>query len=307
MLTRLGNIALIVGEGIEWWLIIFLRVAAFLRRSDTGARRHDVVLDIGSGHRPHPRADVLCDRFLESNYHRAGELVRDRPFVIGDVTALPFGDRSFDFIICQHVLEHVDNVQVALEELQRVGSGGYIETPAPLWEWMFGRAYHLWFVSLEGSRLVFRRKSKTDVQRSVVEAFVRLSETSKALSRIVLSHPSEFVTVLRWSSQIDYSIVGPSGDDVFDEPLRADGEDWPARQKPLSGWQEVARRGALLVVRRLLGFRRRPIDLARLLACPQCKGRVEPLEGSLRCSTCRLAYPIRDGIPVMLREEAYPL
>jgi uncharacterized protein YbaR (Trm112 family) len=46
--------------------------------------------------------------------------------------------------------------------------------------------------------------------------------------------------------------------------------------------------------------------LTDVLACPQCKGRVELLpDGSgLLCGACRLKYPIRDEIPIMLIDEA---
>ncbi len=47
-------------------------------------------------------------------------------------------------------------------------------------------------------------------------------------------------------------------------------------------------------------------DLLEILACPQCKGEITPDEShdSLICSACKLAYPVRDGIPVMLVDEA---
>jgi uncharacterized protein YbaR (Trm112 family) len=43
-----------------------------------------------------------------------------------------------------------------------------------------------------------------------------------------------------------------------------------------------------------------------ILACPRCKGEVEllPDGAGLLCSPCRLKYPIRDDIPVMLIDEA---
>jgi len=46
--------------------------------------------------------------------------------------------------------------------------------------------------------------------------------------------------------------------------------------------------------------------LLEILACPLCKGRVEfrKKEQELVCRFDRLAYPIRDGIPVMLENEA---
>lgn len=49
--------------------------------------------------------------------------------------------------------------------------------------------------------------------------------------------------------------------------------------------------------------------LIDILVCPACKGplRQDRGHGELVCSACRLAYPVRDGIPVMLESEARPL
>jgi uncharacterized protein YbaR (Trm112 family) len=44
--------------------------------------------------------------------------------------------------------------------------------------------------------------------------------------------------------------------------------------------------------------------LLEILACPKCKGDIH-LEGDkLICKACNLAYPIKEGIPIMLIEEA---
>lgn len=49
--------------------------------------------------------------------------------------------------------------------------------------------------------------------------------------------------------------------------------------------------------------------LLDILACPLCKGPLQYFrtEQLLVCRADRLAYPIRDGIPVMLEEEARQL
>jgi len=46
--------------------------------------------------------------------------------------------------------------------------------------------------------------------------------------------------------------------------------------------------------------------LLDILACPVCKGPLEYREAQkeLLCKADRLAYPVRDGVPVMLEEEA---
>ncbi len=50
-------------------------------------------------------------------------------------------------------------------------------------------------------------------------------------------------------------------------------------------------------------------ELKEILACPRCKGGLEFHEerDEIHCTRCRLVFAIRDGIPVMLVEEARPL
>jgi uncharacterized protein YbaR (Trm112 family) len=49
-----------------------------------------------------------------------------------------------------------------------------------------------------------------------------------------------------------------------------------------------------------------PLELLEVLACPACAER-PPLrwyEGMLVCDRCHRAYPVREGIPVLLPDEA---
>ena len=49
--------------------------------------------------------------------------------------------------------------------------------------------------------------------------------------------------------------------------------------------------------------------LLEILVCPICKGPLhyKKPEQELVCKPCRLGYPIQDGIPVMLEDEARKL
>jgi uncharacterized protein YbaR (Trm112 family) len=49
-------------------------------------------------------------------------------------------------------------------------------------------------------------------------------------------------------------------------------------------------------------------ELLDMLVCPVCKTPVKLTddEQGLRCPACRIVYPIRDGFPVMLKDEARP-
>lgn len=46
--------------------------------------------------------------------------------------------------------------------------------------------------------------------------------------------------------------------------------------------------------------------LLDILACPQCKGQLEPLadHSALDCPACGLRYRVENDIPIMLVEEA---
>jgi hypothetical protein len=46
--------------------------------------------------------------------------------------------------------------------------------------------------------------------------------------------------------------------------------------------------------------------LLDLLACPACHGAVHQDDDRIVCGDCGRRYPIRDGIPIMLVEEAEP-
>lgn len=47
-------------------------------------------------------------------------------------------------------------------------------------------------------------------------------------------------------------------------------------------------------------------ELLEILVCPFCKAEVQlkPDGSALKCVSCRRSYPVRDGIPVMLIDEA---
>jgi len=91
------------------------------------------VADIGSGCEPWPLANILVDKFPGATHHRPESLRTDgKLFIQADIGALPFEDRSLDFVIASHVLEHTEDPLIALAELQRVSSKGVAWVPSIL-------------------------------------------------------------------------------------------------------------------------------------------------------------------------------
>jgi uncharacterized protein YbaR (Trm112 family) len=45
-------------------------------------------------------------------------------------------------------------------------------------------------------------------------------------------------------------------------------------------------------------------SLLEILVCPACHGAISAVKAGLQCADCERLYPIRDGVPVMLVDEA---
>lgn len=110
------------------------------------------VLDVGSGHNPHPRADVLLERDVDDNENRGGGGMdtSDPRLVIGDALNMPFRDGEFDYVIASHIAEHVDDPEQLCRELSRVARAGYVETPGWFGDRLLREDYHHWRVGRHG-------------------------------------------------------------------------------------------------------------------------------------------------------------
>lgn len=124
-----------------------------------GIKPGDRVLDVGGGDMPFERADVVTDAFLSESHHRGGRPIRnDKQYVECRVEQMPFVDKEFDFVYCNHVLEHTDDPIAACRELIRVAKRGYIEVPCYWAEYVFSDTVHYWMIDWVDGSLVFRSK-----------------------------------------------------------------------------------------------------------------------------------------------------
>ena len=82
----------------------------------------------------------------------------DRQLVIANAQYLPFKDKSFDFIIAAHILEHIEKPDKFINEIERVGKGGYIKTPSPFGETLIGHGFYLWYVYIKEETLIIAKK-----------------------------------------------------------------------------------------------------------------------------------------------------
>ncbi|MGI8906088.1 MAG: class I SAM-dependent methyltransferase [Candidatus Sumerlaeaceae bacterium] len=166
------------------------------------------VLEIGSGGRPHARSTVLLDRFLADDSQREGRrLVRDgRALVLADGQALPFRDKAFDYCICMHVLEHVEDPPAMLREMERVARAGYIETPTELHDWLFAvppyTTIHKWYVNANGGELELTLKRAELAEHRFAHLLDHLRREDAFLERWMEKRPGLFTTQFFWNGEI---------------------------------------------------------------------------------------------------------
>ncbi len=272
----------------------------------------DLVLEIGSGDRPNPRSDVLCDRYIDDNTERGGNLQIDRPLICGDGHYLPFKDKAFDYVIASHIIEHMDDPVKFCQELMRVSRRGYIESPTEIAEKLFFWSFHKWYVNHIGDSIVMQHKDTPN--NGFGDLFDYFYAYNPWYERFQKSVPDVFWMTYEWDGEINIRIVDQS-------PLKLEERKAllrlvRSREKPLASVKStllvlgkaIIPRRLVLGVRKLFRQRRtsprRAVNLESLLACPTCEGAVKLTSTEAICQNCGRHYPVRSGIPYMLPDEA---
>ena len=177
----------------------------------------DLVLDIGSGGWPFKRANHLADKYPDETTHRMEAMVRDqRPFFEVDLEHLPFSDRTYDFVFCSHVLEHLDKPGQAMRELMRVGRRGYIEVPTRLSDVMFNFTrlpnHHRWHGMVLGNTLVlveWNDWERRDMGNHYFDALH--SEYANAFQDFFERNRDLFFSSLNWDGVINFLLIDKHG------------------------------------------------------------------------------------------------
>lgn len=182
----------------------------------------DLVLDIGSGDKPHWRADVVVDKYLKDNQQRcSGPILLDgkRLFVEADVEKLPFKNKVFDFVFCSHLLEHVEHPDKAIEEIVRVGKSGYLEVPLAGFDILKPFPSHLWQCDLEEGRLIFlRREAEESLYLKSLRKFSQRYFHSP-LWQYFFAKNLDFIFIsFCWKDKIEYRVLTRTKNPYFYSP-----------------------------------------------------------------------------------------
>jgi len=271
------------------------RIAWSLRRIHCPVAKDALVLEVGSGGNPYPRANVLLDAYEETRQRHWEPLKIDRPMVLGFIEQLPFKSGSFDFLIASHVLEHSPYPEKAIAEFQRVARAGYIEVPDAFFERLNPYPDHRSEITFRQGRLWIRKKPFWVVDQELVELY-EIRFKSFLTQDIMRKKPFIFHVRYYWNQNIDYYIVNPETDSSW-QPIMDD----VSNVHPQS-FKQKTRTIFIDSLRYLLSQNRRnrKIDLLELMMCPTCGSeQLESGPNCFQCLTCKEFYQIQNNVPRM--------
>ena len=152
------------------------------------------ILDIGCGYTANKYANCVADVQDFSNHYN------DRKFVKISNKNLPFKDNEFDFVIASHVIEHVEDFQFFIKELERISKQGYIELPTRLGDNLVfeNTNDHIWWFTFSD----VEKKLLASKRNQTLEAFLSVSSGKKMTEYFRES----LVIELFWKDKIDYRL-----------------------------------------------------------------------------------------------------
>ncbi len=152
------------------------------------------ILDIGCGYRANKYASVIADVLDLSDFYK------EKRFIKINEKKLPFKDKEFDFVIASHVIEHVEDFEFFLKELERISKKGYIELPTRLGDNLVfeNQTDHIWWFTFDdiNNQIIASKRNQ------LIDSFITVS-MAKIFEKIFRE---SLVIELTWDERIEYKI-----------------------------------------------------------------------------------------------------
>ena len=153
------------------------------------------ILDIGCNQDAVEYAQTAADIQNFSKFYK------DKKFVQIKTKELPFKDNEFDFVYASHVIEHIDDVEFFIKELQRISKQGYIELPTLLEDNIVlsdnSIKDHKWIFRFDDVNHILLAEKK----RQLIEPFITHGILFGSLRK---NFRSSLVLELLWEDNIDF-------------------------------------------------------------------------------------------------------
>ena len=152
------------------------------------------ILDIGCGYSAYKNASVIAD------VHDFSDFYKEKKFIRIEGKNLPFKDKEFDFVIASHVIEHVEDFEFFLKELERISTKGYIELPTRLGDNLVfeNKKDHIWWFKFDDTNnLIVASKRNQLLDPFITVSMAKLFEKAFRESLVI---------ELAWEERIEYKI-----------------------------------------------------------------------------------------------------
>jgi uncharacterized protein YbaR (Trm112 family)/SAM-dependent methyltransferase len=255
--------------------------------------------------------------------------------IVFDSQALPIKDEAFDVVLCSEVIEHLEYPIEAIFELLRVAKKYLIITTEEIYtldwardEHLKAREYSLHFeknlFTLDDFALLFNGgfDHMSQFHYSVED---RAVPTEKARAAIqAMTNPNPLLKVKKGVLRALVALLTSMGGKkirqlvleknlfIKNPQIIIKQKQAPANAAPQRRHKEKEILDFLFSVKLDPHAIPNPIRktfnpaLLSVLCCPMCQGDLSCSEGAaLRCAACAKKYEIRNGIPVLLPDEAY--
>jgi SAM-dependent methyltransferase len=270
------------------------RIKWMTRKYFLSIKKEELVLEVGSGGNPFPRSNILVDAHLDTRERWWAPLIHDRPTIIAFAENLPFKNKSFDYVIASHVLEHSPNPEKFLLELQRVAKRGYIETPDAFMERINPYKDHRLEVTVRNNALNIRKKGTENVFPELVELY-SFKAKNIITKNVFTNYPTDFHVCFHWEDAINFNILNPNVDASW-EPPQSNYSVSPAKSNFFGNFRIIL----LKFIRLLLSQNRRnsKIDVSSLMRCPSCfsESMTHQSKESIACLDCNLTFNISKNL-----------
>ena len=152
------------------------------------------VLDIGCGYRANENASVVADVQDFSDFYK------NKNFIKIEEKSLPFKNKEFDFVIASHVIEHVDDFEFFIKELERISNKGYIELPSRLADNLVfeNKNDHIWWFHFDD----IKNQIIGSKRNQLIAPFLTVA-TGKLFEEMFRE---SLVLEIYWEDKIDYEI-----------------------------------------------------------------------------------------------------
>jgi len=152
------------------------------------------ILDIGCGFTANQYANTIADIQDLSNFYN------DKKFIRITEKKLPFKDNEFDFVITSHVIEHVEDFQFFIHEIERIAKQGYIELPTRFADNIVFENLkdHIWWFKYDDELNLL----KTSRKNQILEPYLSVSSAKKLESIFRES----FIIEIYWKDKINFIV-----------------------------------------------------------------------------------------------------